>query len=308
MKKIINCFNDESSSGLGDFLRGSAYMYQTCKEKNINFDIDFSNHKLNKFLKSRNTHKVKNSEIINLSEKIKREKKHFDGTNDFFAEMESQLLEIINNVKHNETKHICTNYSNLMKIKEDYVSTEINNSIQITKECSSWLKENLVFAPYVDSLASIELCRNNLQEKRYHLMHFRLGDEISFLGLSLIGKNMNFEDYFEICKKTSEELNMPILVISDSNKLKNKIKEMSEKEGLDIKVATTFSSHTQKKPSKRATKNLHVEDVGLLGAAVDSKLISLSASVYSYSVYFWGSGFATWISQIYGVPIKIHQL
>jgi len=77
IKKLVHIYQlnyrNGKSPGLGDFLRGSFCFMQLAKLYNIDFDIDFSNHPMSKYLENVNKNEdieYNNIEIyydINLS-------------------------------------------------------------------------------------------------------------------------------------------------------------------------------------------------------------------------------------------------
>jgi len=305
MKKIVNCFSNNCLGGLGDFLRGSIYMWDLCNKNNIEFDIDFSKHDISKFLKTRSQYQFEVSDIIDTSQTYNKT----PNVQTLYNEYDNNIKEAIRNIKNNETKFIYTNYSNLMKLEEKYIIAEINSKTFLQRKCKNWFENKIIFHDYIVGLASKKIDNLGFNEKEYDIIHFRTGDEKAFFKKDLFESHVDFEKCYEKCKKkVTEGFSSQILVLSDSNELKDFIKNKAEKEKLPIRIMDTKSLHTQKKSNKKMKSEFPVDDSSLIDVCIDSYLITKARSADCYSVYFWGSGFITWLCKIYNVPIKLNYL
>lgn len=306
MKKIVNCFNNNCLGGLGDFLRGSLYMWDLCNKNNIEFDIDFSKHDISKFLKSRSNYEFENQDIIDTT--ITKNKT--PNVQALYNEYESNVKEVTAKIANGEIKFIYTNYSDLMKLQQKSVIAEINSNLFLQKKCRDWFQNNFIFHDYIIGLASKKIDDLGLVEKEYNIIHFRTGDEKAFLrkGKDTLLSNLDFDLCYKKCKDKYSEDSLKLLVLSDSDELKNFIKEKAEKEELPIKVIDTKSLHTQKRSNKKMTVDHPVDEESLKNVCIDAYIMTQASEIDCYSVYFWGSGFVTWIGKIYNIPTKLNYL
>ena len=306
MKKIVNCFCKKTSSGFGDFLRGSIHLYERLKNYDIDFDIDLGLHPISLFIERNSAEKYTENEI----EIIKPE----NNTDDLFQnneEMDKRLSEIIDNFKKTGIKFIFSNYHYLFKIKNSKFIMNCLNEEELSQDCKAWFKSKLKFSENITKAAEKEV--SSIINKEYEVIHFRLGDRSSFYKIGSEFKNTwvpDLEDCWEECLEISkkQKKKMTIIIMSDSNELKNYIDKKIEKESSLMKVIHKKSGHTQKKPTKSIHEELKVKKENFFFAALDMKILTMASRVHSFSVYFWGSGFVTWICKIFDVPISIQPL
>jgi len=301
--KVVNSFYDGSESGFGDFLRGSIYLYNICKKHNIDFDIDISCHPINKFVSSSHKSDCKKDEILCLTKKTKD---HFGDVN-FFKNLNKTLFNFLVGVKKGDVKYIFSCFSEIGSILPKNIIEFINKKEEFSDDCCSFFKKNLLFSPSV-----VESVNNSLQSEKiedYNLIHFRVGDNVSFLGREDQDGPTN-EECFYICKKEFEYRGskLPLVIISDSNKLKSYIKTQAKKYGFPFYVFHTSSGHMQNRPSSlnESEESVCYTTDNLFYAVFDMKLLSMAKTAKSYSVYSWGSGFFAWIAKIYKVPCLLH--
>ena len=88
----------------------------------------------------------------------------------------------------------------------------------------------------------------------------------------------------------------------------NELKTFINNSCSEKKILSLHSSscHTQ--------KNTGLDDFPITNldgnyyTALDLKIFSMALSIRSFSVYFWGSGFSSWISKIYEIPFYCKPL
>jgi len=304
-KRIVNCFYNNCHGGIGDFLRGSIYLYKFCKQRNLDFSISFKHHDISKFIKTKKEPEFKENEIIDIYKKSSESFINQLGSfKNFCKSMKSKIEELIFEVNNNIYLFLYTNYSDLFLLEEKDIIPSINHTEGLTKDCQKWFKENIVFSNEINQSANKELFDLNLEVKNFNILHFRLGDQNSFLGLKYSSRQVDFFSMFEICNAALKKDLKPILLLSDNNKLKKYITKKAKEQDLPIFSTHFNSQHSQKKPSTTTEKEVPTSEQGNFNLALDMKLITMSNKVDSYSVYFWGSGFITWISKIYNIPFK----
>ena len=297
--KVVNSFYDGSESGFGDFLRGSIYLYNTCEKHNIDFDIDISHHPINEFVFSDYKANYSKKEILCLSTKTKEE----FGDLNFYRNLNKTLFKFLVGVKNGNIKYIFSNFSQIGTVVDKHILSFINEKSNLSDDCCSWFQEKLSFSPFVVDSVSKSLHSENIMD--YDLIHFRTGDDVSFLGRDNNNGPTN-EECFYICKKEFENRgsNLPMVVISDSNKLKSYIKTEAKKYGFPFHVFHMSSGHMQNRPSSLGEneESISYTKDNLFYATFDMKLVSMAKTAKSYSVYSHGSGFFAWIAKIYKVP------
>jgi len=299
--EIINCFYGGSTSGFGDFLRGSIHLYNRCKSMGVGFNIDVSHHDINEFIKTNYNKKFNKSDIYCIISKVKEE-----GWTNQNKEINYKINKIFLNIKEKETKYIFTHFDFLCNIKNDKMIDFINKSPSLSKDCCKFFRENIKFSDLLKRSVKTELKKHNLKTRKFNIVHFRIGDDISFYKKDDTN-NKYYEECLEICEKKTKKYKYPLVVLSDNNDLKSYLEKKSKEKKINLIVFHKESCHTQENPSDSENK-INVTKSGLFYAAFDMMLISLASRSSSYSVYGHGSGFITWICKIYNVPFKLYRL
>lgn len=298
---IVNCFCDSSSSGFGDFLRGSIHLYEICKFYKLGFNMDTQNHKIDKFLSSKSNHNYKKSDIVFMGEKNKK--------SNYFDTYKKELHKLLINTKNNEIKYINSCYSFICSLKSSEIINFLNKSPKLSDDCSGFFKENLNFSDEVRDEVKKELDNHELKNKKFNIIHFRLGDEKAFYKTKERFFTPKLQECFEICRKKSKTWKNPIVILSDSNELKTFIRDNAEREKIPLHVFHLESSHMQEHPSgcEESNSRVNVSRNGLFYTCFDMMLISLACRGLSYSVYDHGSGFFCWLCKIYNIPFKMQK-
>lgn len=190
--KIVSCYADPPRNGLGDFIRGSVYLFQLCDKYNIDYDIVISN-VITNFLKNNNT-LYNNIELINLPN--------------------AQSTKI--------NKNLINLNTNVLKINSNYVlyNKQISDTHkEVIKKC---LEPNDKITNTVNNI----LTNINYNKKDYIIIHIRTGDSNgndidkkqcnSNLLNSIYNKLNTYEEYFKTNK---------VFVISDNTSVKTALKE-----------------------------------------------------------------------------------
>jgi len=287
LKKIVHVYQldyiNGKSPGLGDFLRGSFCFMQFSKLYNLDFDIDFSNHPMSKYLE--NTKKnddidYNNIEIyydINLSpEKLLEFEKTIKNVDSEFIKNTIDWL----NSKNNEVVGFMSNaYPFFNKFTE-----EGRNFLKLKLEPNSVMKQ------YIDS----SLKELNLNKNGYGVIHIRTGD-------NHLLNNEGFTKSFLIkIKNILNNFILPdrrYLIISDSNILKNMLKNYP-----NFYVLIKDIEHL----GGESIKNTETD--GIMNTLLDFYLMSYGNIIISLSTYGHVSGFSKYCSVIYGIPFKFIKI
>ena len=298
-KNIVNCYYNKSSCGIGDFLRGSCYLFDLLNNKNVSFNISLIHHDVGKYIKSTYDIFFEEQSIYDAE----KTNKILCSSSNYIQNMKQNLINKLNSSRNNNI-HLFSSYSNFID-----KNTEISN-ISITKDCQNFMKSNLIFNHGVVNEAKKIIDQYKLKD--FLVLHFRLGD---FMLLQDQTSKLNPDDIntkkynidFEKIKKTIEDTqkhdDKQIILMSDSNKLKAYVEELGLKE---VYVVHNNSQHCSDNPGK--LENVIFDEdkkaSNMFYVALDMYLMSKSKYIYSYSVYPWGSGFCFWISKIYNIPIE----
>ena len=305
--KIINSYLKDSFSGFGDFLRGSIYLFGICKENNLEFGLSFCHHPISDFLifKENEEHEQYLVDCIPLQySKTKKE----IGFHEFCNNYINNIINVVKDVKGGK-KYIFSNFHDCLFSKSFHLMNKIN-SLTLDPLFCEWFKNNLIFNEDVESFFDLKLKHFNIK-KDFCIFHFRFGD------IRCFSDENNFENHFDpdwspdfsLCfgycvSQLNSDINTPIIIASDSNEFKSYVEKKAKELRLPIFIAHKESGHTQKNTGESLNHSLK----SYFHTAVDMKFITEAKNVKSFSVYYWGSGFSSWIAKIYGIPFSCKPL
>ena len=291
--KIVNCFYAGSTSGFGDFLRGSIHLYNHCKSKNLYFDMDISNHPIKKYFDFNDSQKIPYF-MINS---------HIDlalNSVNFLHSLKSQAESCLNSTKKGEVKYIFSNLHQCLFSGNNIVKYQ-NKMPPLNRKCREWFQGKLAFCKEVEDFCALIMNQNNIKKGEFDILHFRLGDAESF------SEDFNkeellprYKELFGKCLDYKNKNKKPTMIMSDSNHFKEYIKS----KGDDFIVPHLKSNHTQQSPCG-FDGLINFNEDSLFHTVLDMKLLSCARNVESRSVYCHGSGFAFWICKVYNVPFKM---
>lgn len=199
MKKIIHVLTQkvcnlpqteqENHWGLGDLLRGTQSLFEYCKKRGYEFELDISNHPIADFFELR----PKNYNFSIDSERISFES--------FKSESEMEIF-INKKFEHEDTIYFMTHGVGVWPKK-------------LTKECKQFIRH--AFTPNKESEHLINL--KIPDEKNFEILHFRLGDKYLVEGC-----NDSFDSIFNLAVKNAKKNDF---LISDSLEFKNFVSQHS---------------------------------------------------------------------------------
>lgn len=303
-KTVYNCYYNESSSGIGDFLRGCCYLFDLLDSTETNYGISFAKHDISPYLKSRSKPKFKKEDILD-TEKINKEL--CIGAN-YIENIKKNIVNVLQKTT-GENIFLFTNYS-------DFIDNPSKaDRISITKNCQEFMQNNLMFSKSIERESGDIL--SNVSED-YVVMHFRLGDRKIISSNCLDDSNINTKQYKiklpemkRIILDKHKETGKEIIVMSDSNELKQYVqKTMSKKYRGKIHIIHSNSQHCSNNPGFIVDMKIDKKKKkdNMFYVALDMKLITKSSHIYSYSVYPWGSGFVFWLAKIFNIPISTNLI
>lgn len=302
---IINSYYDESSSGIGDFLRGCCYLHTILSNRGLNFEIDFKNHQIGHFIKSKCKHRYKN--IFDTEKNLKEQANVFN----YFENMKKNLdasLSLSGKTCGLFKKKIpiFSNYSDFI-----FKDTQGKLNYTIQNKTKRFMRSNIIFDK------TIEDKFKDIGIKKYDVVHFRLGD-YQILKDNNIKTEANYKDNINTIKFNIDYYKCLSLIIqsiintrdyvillSDSNSLKDyAYKNIPRKYASKLIVLHYDSFHCSSNPGFLGNIiNKLDKKKKMLYVALDMKICTKAQKIVSYSVYPWGSGFTFWLSKIYDIPI-----
>lgn len=313
MSDIIHCYHKNFSGGIGDFIKGSVYLYSQAIKYGMSIDIDWKYHPIGQYIYSGCKQKYNPRYIIDIED--------LQFTNKNRNAMEYWIQNILDSVAQDKDLRPATISSWYSKLDSYNDNDRVNyiNKYQIGNRCKQIIRNKIRFTKKINLLFEEQKLKN------YGIIHFRLGDRHTLPKInesietydSVVSENYNLKEfdhdydyYYYLIKKEKRKNNLEnIIVMSDSNDFKKFINEESKhKKG--ISVLHFNSGHTANQPGllkytnfkKEVTKDQYKY------TALDLKIIMNSFKNISYSCYNWGSGFVIWPSKLCDIPLKIKVL
>jgi hypothetical protein len=268
LTKVVNVFQknycNAKGNGFGDFLRGTIFMLQVANKYNLEFDIDYNNHMISKFLtKNNNTTYDINYNNVPFIEGCWKGLNHHQ-YNDFIKYLESTTDDIL------------------------YLYNNNGPLYQITYEQSNYLKNKLI--PNEELTISINKTMEilNIIEKQYKTIHIRTGDRF------ILHNNIDYELFERIYQIIASKIDIndklqKYCILSDSNELKKMLKDKNPNFIICINDITHLGEDNNNE--LETTKN----------TLIDFFILSKSNYIYGLSVYEHGTGFSKQCSMIFNI-------
>jgi hypothetical protein len=280
MKTVINVYTknikyyengSHPSYGLGDFIRGVITLLKLSKELNFNVKVDLRYNKISNFL-------INNNEKEYLDEVDK----NLDKLQHFF--MLKNLKEfIINSFINNDIITLSTN----AWWNKNEITCYDNISYPLTIEEKNFIKNILLPTDELNKYIQDKI--ENIP-KKYTIIHFRIGDDLSFYNKNIPDEYLyKYEDIF------IKHYEKDSILISDNKYFKNYIKSKYDINIFDVDIEHIGISNNN---------NLD----GVKGSLFDFFIQSNAIKIKSFSIYFWISGFIHWNSKIYDIPLEIYKI
>lgn len=308
-QNIIQCYYNESCSGIGDFFRGCCFLFDHISEPSgSKLFIDFHYHDIGHYIKSLQF-EHKTIEYKKLIKDVEKINKDIAPNIDYLNNIKINLINCIKD--STEDLYICSNYSDVVHMN----STDFTN-YRISEKCKSFMKSNINFTSDIEEKFE-DIIRKDLASS-YEVIHFRCGDMKLLRNSRLSQKNINTKKYNISNKECWEKiLNIKlqtkhkIIVLADSNELKEYVKKMCKKtKNYNILITNTSSQHCSNNPGKVNSLKINTKEKikNMFYVALDLKFITRAEKIHSFSVYPWGSGFCFWPAKIYDIPFSSHLI
>lgn len=270
LKKVIvnhyfdyNTYNLENVYGIGDYIRGCISLYNICKNKNYDFEMDYSSHTISNYLINKN--------FSNLS-------------------IDKSKIKNLYLWKENNIKNLSTIINHINKQDDLFIgiTTNLWYIPKIENDCLKFIRESLTPNDLLEKRISETMKKLSIENNKYISLHIRMGDE------KLIYKNNMSKKYITIKDKFESYINKnfkdyKVIVFSDDIDIKKYLNENSNFLYLDSK-----SCHL-------GMKNNRPEDV--IDTLTDFFILGRSGKILLHSELSHGSGFSFWCSKLFNIEI-----
>jgi hypothetical protein len=286
VKKIVNVFQPyykhKKGTGLGDFIRGSYFLYQFCKIANKQCEINMKYHLISSMLENtfpdiapKIQQSIEMCTILNYNINI-RDKANIKYYISFLQSIYSYLSNCY--VDDQQTMYVYVSPFPLFIVDD-------NERLFIKKS----------FTPLyiIDNMVSSMLEEHQLEAHTYHIIHIRCGDH------HLIHNNAIDSKFFSSLISTiKNHINnqQKYLLIADSDTLKKMILSKLP----EIIVYNYTIAHTG--------EGIQQQTDGIIGTLIDYTFLSGACSILSLSAYDHGSGFSKWSAETHRIPYTCLQL
>jgi len=286
LKRIVNVYQlhykNGPAQGFGDYLRGCFCLLQMSTLLGLEFDMDFKNHPMSKYLETTNSYDIPYSELIRYEDKnyipISATEYKTDSISFFI-----NFIKTLNALDCSNGKDTFYIFCHSFPI--------ITNILPQGKQI---IRSKIVPSSLMNSNIEIRLNRLGLTKHHFTVIHIRGGDEILLQGQNgMLGPRI---------KKLFQTLSYVIaagpsktyVILSDNNQIKMQIKSRFP----NANIVTLFNKITHLGESVDQT------DDSVMHTLLDFYMMGYASNIISFSPYTWGSGFSKWCSVIYDVPFQ----
>lgn len=250
--------------GIGDFIRGSISLYNLCKKRGYDFEINYSNHIVSNYLTNKNSSQLPcdKEKIKNFSLWREENRKDLDKIDAYLATVNKR--KIIN------------------------VTTNLWNCKNIDKKCIDYIRNSLTPNEFLQSKINEQMELLNIEPKKYICIHIRMGDQKLLNNENVSEKYLAIQN--KIHKITSQyENNFNVVVFSDDKDIKSFLNK-----NLNYKYMNTKGCHL-------GMKNKNPQDV--IDTLIDFFILGGAHKIIVHSELAHGSGFSYWSATLHGVEI-----
>lgn len=281
IKKIVCVYQlqfiNSKSPGIGDFIRGCFYVMQLSKILNIGFELDISNHPIEKYIENSGKNLYINYDKIEWIMGHNRPPHLWKDKNNYFdIEFANIIIDRLNNYHESDTYAF---FTNAFPISYNFLNTgkeTIKNMLKPTK----FMKE------YID----YTLNEMQLQKNTYATIHIRSGD-------NYLTKQENITiEFINKIKKNINRIIIPhkkYLIISDCNFLKLALKSYP-----NFYIINRQIEHLGGENIKSS------ETPGVMNTLLDFYLMSYSNAIFALTVYGHISGFSQYCAITNNIPFN----
>jgi hypothetical protein len=253
-QKIVHTFNitykNTFGDGVGDFIRGTFYLFAYCRSRNIKVDIDISQHPIAKYLET-----MPPDDLVDYKEVL------------YFRETGTtpELYKYI--------------HSPLNSDKIIYLSTNVRVRHPIPDSDKHLLQSKFIPNKELQTVIDETLCRLDLIKKEYNVIHIRTGDEY-LVEKKPLCQTLITNIYKNIAARTSASESY--LLLTDSNELKT----LLQKTHPHFKMEVNEIAHValNEDGNNTALKNTMI-DFFLIANAKSAIGLSVYGHISGFSMY-----------------------
>lgn len=287
LKKIINLFQKRytngNSMGFGDYIRGSLCLLQIALIHKIQFDMNYINHPISKFL-TNTTNNDEQSNSINYNGIAMFTDNNFDRNDKTFHK---KMIDLLNSVSTSHHYLFCNSYP---------VS---NPTLAQRKIVASKIQPNEILQEAINTTMT-EL---GLEHGKYRVIHIRTGDRY-LLNNAPLDKNL-IQKVVQTINKNVTRLSPcdKYLILSDNNALKQLLST--------IYISNTSKSKFVIQVGKSIThlgEGAIKDDESVKNTLVDFFLMAKSSTIISMSPYFHETSFSKYCGILFGIPNIFNKL
>ena len=264
-------FSCGDTIGLGDYIKGSLYLYNLSKKLDFTFKINFKNHIINKYL-------ISNDNVDISPENIPCYTSHDH----------AKLIELINN-------KILLQKNTNEQLELNILTNHFIEPKDLTDDDFKWFKDNFKPNDFINDKIKSFLKEKNLEENDFDILHIRSGDPFIRSNIK-IDDNTIFDplnDYI-----TELPLGKKCLLISDYEKL-GEILNKNYSRNFVISNSKPIHSGT-------GTDKTDINDFS--NTLIELFLVSYAKNIYNFSIYQYPSNFSFWIGRAYKKNYKYTQI
>jgi hypothetical protein len=268
LTKVVNIFQktyvNGKGNGFGDFLRGSVFLLQIALTYGLEFDVDYGNHIISKFL-------YKEQESVYSEIKYDKVFYIIGDWKPLNEKLYGEFIDYLNSITTN-IEFFYTNNAPLHPIT-DFQKNIIKKSFLPNKMLKDEIEQTM--------------CNLGLIEKQFNCIHIRTGDRF------LLFNEIDHSLFIKIAKTMNSKIipGNKYLILSDSAELKTLLKTKFS----NLIIWVNDIIHLGE-----IDDNSKVHD-GVKDTLVDFFIMSKSNHIHGITVYEHGTGFSEYCSKLFDI-------
>lgn len=282
LKKVVNLFQKRytngNSMGFGDYIRGSLSLIQICQIHNLQFDMNYVNHPVSKFL----TNTTNNDDLvnsINYNGVSMFTDNNFDRNDKTYHK---RMIDLLNSVTTSHYYLFCNSFPIVdpSPIQRRIVASKIQPNENLQEAIKTTMSEL------------------GLERDGYRVIHIRTGDRY-LLNNARLDTNLINKVVSTINKNVSRLSPFKYLILSDNVELKKVLSTIYSSDKFVIQIDKSIT-HL----GEGAVK----DDESVKNTLVDFFLLAQSNAIISMSPYLHESSFSKYCGILFGIPNIFNRL
>ena len=289
LKKVVNLFQKRytngNSMGFGDYIRGSLSLIQICQIHNLQFDMNYVNHPVSKFL----TNTTNNDDLSIQSNSINYNGVSMFTDNNFDRNDKTyhkKMVDLLNSVTTSHYYLFCNSFP------------IVDPSPTQRRIVASKIQPNEVLQEAILGTMT-EL---GLERGGYRVIHIRTGDRY-LLNNARLDANLINKVVSTINKNVSRLSPFKYLILSDNTELKKVLANIYCKNNNTDKFVIQLG-----KSITHLGEGAVKDDESVKNTLIDFFLIAQSNAIISMSPYFHETSFSKYCGILFGIPNIFNKL